>query len=47
MSTFSRLWTKQFWAQHPDYKPNFVDYLLQIIKTHSFNTLLEEFERRK
>ena len=34
MSTFSRLYTKQFWAQQPEYKPNFVDYSLQIIKTH-------------
>ena len=26
VSTFSRLSTKQFWAQHPEYKPYFVDY---------------------
>ena len=34
MSTFSRLWAKHFWAQYPQYQPNFVDYSLQIIKIH-------------
>ena len=28
MSTSPRLWTKQFWAQYPEYKSNFVDYSL-------------------
>ena len=41
MRTFSRLWTKEFWTQYPKYTPNFVDYI------HSFNTLVEQFERRK
>ena len=27
MSTFSRLWTKQFWVQYPEYKSNVVDHL--------------------
>ena len=49
MNTFSRLWTKQFWMQYLEYKPNFVDSSLQIIETHiliglthSWNSLREE-----
>ena len=41
MITFSRLWTKQFWAKHPEYKLNFIDYSLQIIKTHLFTVLTQ------
>ena len=36
MSTLSMLWIKQFWAHYSEYKSDFVDYSLQIIKTHIF-----------
>ena len=36
MSTFARLWTKQFWYQYPEDKPNINDYSLKIAKTYIF-----------
>ena len=50
MSTFSRLWTKQFWMQYPEYEPSLANYSLQIIKAHIFTVLhelVEQFEERK
>ena len=39
MSTFSRLWIKPSQVQYPEYKPNFVDKSLKVIKTNIFIVL--------
>ena len=38
------LWIKPFWAHYSEYKPDFVDYSLQIIKTHIFIDLTHSYD---
>ena len=50
MSTFLRLWTKQFWMQYSEYEPSLDNYSLQIVKARIFivlHELVEQFEERK